>query len=244
MQRASYNKKVDIIVKTERFGQINVPVVRKRIKNLNLRVRSDGTVVVSAPVFATEKRVRAFVESKVGWIEERLKKRSETLCAEDKTALIVDNKIRYLGHTYDVAFFNGAPKITIAGDYFGIFSHGDPEKVLDKWWRKRAREVFAAEIDRQYESIFKPLVKRKPDLYVRRTTSRWGSCNFVQYRINLNELLLKGDMEGIEYVVLHEMTHLLYPDHGAGFHAFLASHMPDYRERKRRLAEINKKSFI
>lgn len=235
---------MDIIVKTERFGPVSVPIVRKRIKNINLRVRSDGTVVVSAPVFTTEKRIRAFVESKAGWIEERLSKREDSLRPEDKTALIVDGKIRYLGNTYNVISFKGAPKVTIAGDCFGIFTNGDPEKTLAKWWRKRAREIFSAEIDRQYESIFRPLVKRKPDLYVRRTTSRWGSCNFVRYRINLNELLLKGDMAGIEYVVLHEMTHLLYPDHGAGFHAFLASHMPDYRERKRSLSEINKKSLI
>ncbi|MBO4539417.1 MAG: DUF45 domain-containing protein [Clostridia bacterium] len=234
---------MDIIVKTERFGSVTVPVVRKKVKNVNLRVRSDGAVVVSAPVYATEKRIRAFVESKTDWIEERLIKRSDSLLPEDKSALIVNNKIRYLGHTYDVTFFVGAPKVHIAGDYFGIFSRGDPEKVLAKWWRKTAYDIFFAEIDRQYENIFKPLVKRKPDLYVRRTTSRWGSCNFVQYRINLNELLLKGDMDGIEYVVLHEMTHLLFPDHGAGFHAFLAVHMPDYRERKRRLAEINKKTI-
>lgn len=241
-QRESYNKKVDIIIKTDGpLGIITVPVVRKRIKNLNLRVRSDGSVVASAPVYATEKRIKAFVESKKDWIESRLKKHETELGGEEKTSLVVGGKIRYLGKTYTVVYLEGDPGVNIVGDYFAVSSHNDPDRTLDKWWRKNAFEIFRKEIDRQYENIFRPLIKEKPDLYVHRTTSRWGSCNFVKYRINMNELLIKGDREGIEYVVMHEMAHLIYPDHGKGFHAFLAKLMPDYRERKRRLAEINKK---
>ncbi len=235
---------MEIIVKTDGpIGMITVPVVRKKIKNLNLRVRSDGSVVVSAPVYATERQIKAFVESKKEWIQSQLGKREKELCEQEKTSLVVDGKIRYLGKTYTFISLEGDLGINIIGDFFAVYSFGDHARTLDAWWRKTAFEIFRKEIDRQYEIIFRPLIKEKPDLYVHRTTSRWGSCNFVKYRINMNELLIKGDMEGIEYVVLHEMTHLIYPDHGKGFHAFLAAHMPDYRERKRRLAEINKKTI-
>ena len=233
---------MDIVIKTDGpLGDIVVPVVRKRIKNLNLRVRSDGSVVASAPVYATERRIKAFIESKKEWIESRLRKREDELGAEEKTSLVVDGKIRYLGKTYNVVYLEGDPEIRIIGDFFAVFSYGDHERTLEKQWREKAFDIFRGEMEKQYETLFRPLIKKMPDLYVHRTTSRWGSCNFVRYRINMNELLIKGDVEGIEYVVMHEMTHLIYPDHGEGFHAFLATHMPDYKARKRRLANINKK---
>ena len=95
MQRESYNKKVEIIVKTDGpIGMITVPVVRKKIKNLNLRVRSDGSVVVSAPVYATERQIKAFVESKKEWIQSQLGKREKELCEQEKTSLVVDGKNR------------------------------------------------------------------------------------------------------------------------------------------------------
>jgi predicted metal-dependent hydrolase len=67
--------------------------------------------------------------------------------------------------------------------------------------------------------------------------SRWGSCNPRTGNITLNLQLIEKPKICIEYVALHELTHLIYPNHGRGFHSFMTLHMPDWRERKRVLEE-------
>lgn len=70
---------------------------------------------------------------------------------------------------------------------------------------------------------------------IKKTKTRWGSCNYVKKTINLNFNLVLRDIQAIEYVVLHEIAHLTHPNHSKEFYAYVASYMPDWKVREKRL---------
>ncbi len=221
------------------LGTVEVTVTRKRVKRINLRIKKDGKIVVSAPVFALKKEIVEFVKSNVPWIVRHLTKRQNYLTKEEEMTLIHNGKVRFFGNDYTVVFQEGETKVSIIGAFFVVSAMKDHQRVLDRWWRKEARKIFQQEIDELYEKIFLPLGVKRPDMTVKRMTSRWGSCNHVKGHINMNENLLRADRECIEYVVLHELTHLVYPDHSERFYAFIARYMPDYKRRIKKLKEVN-----
>lgn len=222
-------------------GVVDVEVIRKNVKNLNLHIRADGTPVVSAPFYTSEKRIETFVLSNASWITRHLNKRENYLSKEEQKKLVHVESVDYLGKRYTVVLLEGKPKVDVVGDYIAIFSLADHEKVLEKWWRKQAEEIFGQILETLYEKYFLPLRIKRPSLTVRRMTSRWGSCHPTKGKITLSDSLLKGPKECIEYVALHELTHLIYPDHGQRFHAFIAERMPDWKTRDKKLKAINKK---
>ncbi len=116
-------------------------------------------------------------------------------------------------------------------------THGEKElsSLIHKFWRKQALTIFQREMDRLYLKIFKKYDIAKPELHVRKMKTLWGSCTQSKNKITLNEYLLKADLLCIQYVILHELTHLLYPYHNNAFYTFLTIHMPDWKERKKRL---------
>ena len=79
-----------------------------------------------------------------------------------------------------------------------------------------------------------------PRVTVRRMRSRYGSCSVGRGRITLAEFLIHVPKECAEYVVLHELTHFLYPNHGKEFYQFIETHMPDYRQREKQLKQVSK----
>ena len=103
------------------------------------------------------------------------------------------------------------------------------------WWREQAAEIFGEQADLLYNSVFRKYGIQKPEIVIKKMKTLWGSCTKSRNKITLNEYLLKADLLCIQYVILHEMTHLLYPNHSASFYNFLIVHMPDWKERKKQL---------
>lgn len=91
--------------------------------------------------------------------------------------------------------------------------------------------LFTMISDRIYP-MFAAKIGEKPELRVRWMKSRWGVCYPAKHRITLNQQLFEKPLAAIEYVVLHEYMHFLYPNHQKGFHAAMAKAMPDYQERR------------
>ena len=106
--------------------------------------------------------------------------------------------------------------------------------VLQNWWVQQALAYLGDVVNKWYPVLGQD-EEDKPVIKIRKMKTLCGSCTSTQRTIRFNYYLMCASAEGIEYVVLHELTHLLYPDHGAGFKAFLSRHMPDWKERKRRL---------
>lgn len=216
-----------------------VEVVRKHIKNFYLRVgRPQGRVRVSAPRGASDDEVRLVVARRMDWI-----KRQQAKIATAPPQM----RPRYAsGETH---FFLGRPHRQEVVEHDGRSgSVVHTESTLELHVRRRSRiderqrtlyEWYRCEL----KALIPPLVEKwQPamgitvaDWGVKRMRTRWGTCNIRARRIWLNLELAKHPAECLEYVVVHEMVHLLERNHNARFKALMDTFLPDWRERKRTL---------
>jgi predicted metal-dependent hydrolase len=105
-------------------------------------------------------------------------------------------------------------------------------KQLEKWIRGESKIVYGKIVDKLFPIIEKYGYER-PGIHIRKMRTRWGSSNKEKGRITLNFYLYKALPPCIEYIVLHELVHCLYPKHNKEFYNFLSIYMPDWKERKR-----------
>ena len=110
------------------------------------------------------------------------------------------------------------------------------DKKYDRRQRRSRSAVFAA-LTAKWFPRFERWNIPKPVLRTRRMSSRWGSCQPQTAAITLNERLLHAPVECVEYIIVHELAHLVQPDHSPAFHAVVAEVMPDWKARRQRLRE-------
>ena len=229
-----YNGGMKCIILRAGEREIAVETERKRVRNLNLRVRADGSVHVSAPMRVSEKEVRDFVLSKAEWIGARVaeaEKRASVSFAEG-------GALPYLGGSLPVVVKEGArTRVTEAAD--GTVTVAAPsrdaaDRALSRLLITKAKKVLPAmfaEAQAETGGMFgAPVI---PTVRVMR--SRWGSCDRTKRAIKLNALLVTAPPECVRYVCLHELAHLKVHGHGADFHALLERLCPGHRALKRRL---------
>ena len=101
----------------------------------------------------------------------------------------------------------------------------EKKKIMEKWYFENAKKLFP-KIMEKWLKILDEHVER---VSIKPMKTRWGSCNYVKKYINLNTELIKRTPFEIEYVVLHELTHLKYPNHGKGFYNYIERYMPNYK---------------
>ena len=208
------------------------------MKYINLRVNKYGKVVVSAGEQVPFAVIDEFVQSKAFWIITHLAE-IEKIRNEISDASLYDGKtVYYLGKPYRLRLERGEQRITVAEDTILLSSPKLYSDVLKAeylaWLKAQAEKKFAEIMDRIY-----PLVKEyhiaRPEIKIRNMKSIWGSCTTTGSTIRLNLQLLKADEACIEQVVLHELLHFRYPNHGKSFYDLLGQLMPDWKARKERL---------
>lgn len=221
---------------------ISYVLTRKQVKYINLRIKSNGEVAVSAHRRVPATYVDKFVESKAPFILEALerveKRREET---GDRPHNYETGEIfRLLGRDYTLVVEEaGLEEIFFRGDSLVLRTkwpdhYPHKKNMMEKWMRFFTRKTFSEIIDWAYPQ-FIPYGAPYPVWTVRAMTSRWGSCQPQTGKITLNSKLIFYPKEAIEYVVVHEFAHFAHPDHSKAFWALVAEIMPDYKERKKLL---------
>ena len=105
------------------------------------------------------------------------------------------------------------------------------KKVMEKWYFENAKKLFLKFVEKWLEILDEHVEK----VAIKPMKTRWGSCNYVKKYINLNTELIKRTPFEIEYVILHELTHLKYPNHGKGFYNYIERYMPNYKVAEKML---------
>lgn len=219
---------------------LNVEVVRKPIKNLHLSVYPpDGHVRVSAPETLSMEAVRAAVITRLGWIkrsQERLKKAPRQSPRE-----MVSGESHYFeGRRYllHVQTRPGPAQVHVSGAT-RLLMQADPRSTrtsrlsaLNAFYRQHLNEVLPGLIEQWAQVLQVPT----PTWSIRSMKTRWGSANVEKGSLVLNLELAKQPQRSIDYVVLHELVHLLDRTHSAKFKSLMNEHMSDWRERQ---AELN-----
>jgi predicted metal-dependent hydrolase len=228
------------------YGETQIPYTLTYAprKTVAIHVYPDGSVVVKAPLGSSFAAVEAFLHRRAGWI---VRKRAEfvrlraTQDARAPRRYVSGESFAHLGRQYRLKVMEGErPWVKLSRGFLEITT---PDKAntavvqlqVEGWQRRQAQRIF-------YERMlallprFSPLVLPEPEITIKTLKSRWGSCTY-DGRVTLNLLLIQAPLECIDYVVAHELCHLVEHNHGKGFYALLARVMPDWKARKERLNE-------
>lgn len=217
---------------------IEVAVVRKAIKNLHLGVYPpDGHVRVAAPLAVSDAAVRAAVIGKLSWIRRRQEAFAEQ-ARESPREMVTGESHYFLGRRYrlEVLPTEGPQKVVLAGRRLRLYvvpgaDTAEREKVLARWHRQQLREA-AAPLFTKWEKL---LGVQVVDWRIKRMKTKWGSCNAKAARVWLNIELIKKSPACLEYVVVHELAHLISPRHDEKFLATLDQHLPTWKHRRSEL---------
>lgn len=223
---------------TMEISGIPVTIIRKKIKNLYIRIKiPDGEVKVSVPEYTSRERIEEFIEKHQNWIE---KKRAEILSqsASVPTPQYKTGEIHYLwGEPYELVVERSLKRPltelrTQQGKRIIYMRTGakstevERRKQLDNWYKEEIKKVLPEWIDK-YETI----VGKKAEVWTfRRMKSRWGSCHVQKKKICLNIQLAEKPPACLEYVVVHELTHLHEAAHNKRFWQLVGTFLPEYRK--------------
>lgn len=215
-----------------------VEIERKQMKTCRLKVFPDLTIKLSTPKSAPAEWIKDFLSEKSGWIEDKLEEFNKTTGYAATTEIRNGMSIKHLGEDliFSVAY-SDKNVVYKEGKIIHVCSNdiNSQDKLLvlfEKWWRKQSLEILAAEMERLYPIIRKYGVAY-PKIALRKMKTLWGSCSVQRGAVTFNQYLIKAKPACIEYVVLHEIVHFIYPNHSKKFYDFLSIHMPDWKERKR-----------
>jgi len=223
------------------LGDIVADIVLKDIKNVHLSVYPpNGHVRISAPERMTIDNIRAYAVTKLDWIKrQQTKLRSQERISPRE---YIDGESHYVwGKRYllKVIEADGVPRLRVRARHLDLYvrpgtSKDKREEIMEEWLRANLKKA-ALPLIQAWESRLGVSVTR---FYVHRMKTKWGSCSPGAGNIRLNSELAKKPIECLEYIVVHEMMHLLEPSHNARFVVLMNEHMPKwkfYRDELNRL---------
>ena len=224
---------------TIEFGDIVVDVTCRNVKHVHLSVHPPtGRVTLVAPTATRLEVARAYAISRLGWIrQQQLKLTSQ---AREAPRQFVSRESHYLwGRRYLLAVVEREAKPMVTLDHRRITLYVRPgselakrQALMDDWHRSLMHAAVPALIEK-----WEPKLRVKVAAYfLQRMKTRWGGCNHKAGNIRLNTELVKKPKDLLEYVVVHEMAHLLEPKHSDRFLAILDAHYPAWRDAR---AELN-----
>ena len=209
-----------------------VKIVRKDVKNITLKVRPNGEAILTTPKAASDEHIKFIIQKRAKWIAKK-----RTFFASFKTPkkeYVSGEDFRYLGRSYRLKVVQSKEeRVKLQRGYLELFVKDKSdikrkENLIYEWYYEKATLYFF-NILQEFNKIVKQDIK---SVKIRQMKTRWGSCNPYKSYINLNIELIKKPRACIEYVVFHELVHLLYPDHSKKFYDYLTLYMPDWQKRK------------
>lgn len=218
---------------------LEVEVVRKKIKNLHLGVYPpQGRVRISAPLHVDDETIRLTVISRLAWIR-RHQKRFQEQCRQSQRELVGGESHYYRGKRYllRVKEHNAPPAIRIINNTtmeMSVRPGTDREKreaILNQWYRIQLKK----EIPPLIEKWEPKLGVQVAEWGIRRMKTRWGTCNIPARRIWINLELAKKPYLCLEYIVVHEMMHLLERNHTKRFTQLMDQFLPLWRQYREEL---------
>lgn len=222
-------------------GDITIAVTRKNIKHVHLSVHPPaGRVTLVAPTDTRLEVARAYAISKLGWIRDQ---QARLLAqARETPRQFIERESHYLwGRHYLLSVVEEDTKPTVHFSHHKITLIVRPgssaekrEEVMHEWHKSLLHKAVPPLIDKWQTKLGVTV----SDYFLQRMKTKWGSCNHREGNIRLNTELVKKPKDLLEYVVAHEVAHLLEPTHNERFVAILNEHYPSWREARQELNEL------
>ncbi len=214
------------------LGNISIDVVRKDIKNLHLGVYPpNGRVRIASPLKIDDEAVRLFAISKMAWIKKHQLK-FEAQQRQSKRQFVSGESHNYKGNRYllNVIYHDAGPKVEIRNKtYIDLYIRvgstlEQREKVLIEWYRRQLKDQIPPLIDK-WQKIIGVEVS---DWGIKKMKTKWGTCTIEKRRIWLNLELAKKSEHCLEYIIVHEMVHLMERNHSERFVAYMDKFIPQW----------------
>ena len=198
----------------------DIEITRKNNRNTYVRVKN-GKIVVTTNYLTNKNSILKLIndnsDSIIKMIDKDLKKIEK------------NDNFYYFGKKYDVIY--GFKDIDISDDKIYVLD----KKNLDKYINKNILDIFSNRLNYWY-NVFEEKIP-VPNLKIRKMTSRWGVCNIRNHNVTLNYNLFKYDMCCLDYVIVHELSHFIYPNHSKDFWNLVSKYYPKYKECRKMLKE-------
>ncbi len=223
------------------LGNIAVDVVKKNIKNVHLSVYPpNGKVRISAPLRMDLDTIRVFAISKLAWIKQQ--QRKITAQEREPPREYLDRESHYVwGKRYLLKTIekNSAPQVELNHSQMLLqtrpgTSDEKTQAILDEWYRAQLKQAVPALIQK-WEPLMHVKVER---FFVQKMKTKWGNCSPYSASIRLNTDLAKKPRECLEYIIVHEMAHLLEPTHNSRFIALMDHFMPNWQFHRQTLNRL------
>ncbi|MCB9169979.1 MAG: M48 family metallopeptidase [Flavobacteriales bacterium] len=217
------------------LGDVSVDVIKKDIKNIHLSVYPPtGRVRISAPLRMRTETIRAFAIGKLGWIRQHQRK----IKAQPREAPreYLDRESHYVwGKRYMMRLEEVEAPSEVVVKHNKLLlrirpgtSAAKKQAALDEWYRHQLKTEASVLIEK-WEEILGVQVAH---VYVQRMKTKWGGCSPATRTLRLNSELAKKPKECVEYIVVHELMHLLEPTHNARFISLMDLHLPKWRHHR------------
>lgn len=232
------------VIRSVRHGDatISFQLVRSDRRTLGFTVHGDGSVVVRAPRRAGEADVLRSVAGRADWIVRKQREFAASAARTPPLRYVEGETHLYLGRPYPLTVEQGDREtVRLAGDALRVTVRPDApaghvRELLDAWYVRRARRHLPARLDACWAN-FPTDGHHRPTLRLKHMRTRWGSMS-PKGNMSLRLDLIRAPDECIDYVILHELCHLVHPNHGPEFWALVERLVPDWRRRKRLLESL------
>lgn len=218
----------------------NLPITleRKRIKNMYLRILPpDGRVSISAPLKMSEEEIKRFVLSKKAWIKQQQEK-LEHRHTHQEQMYETGEEIYIWGRRYSLIIkeTSGRSKLEVIEDEVILTTKPESTreqkaKLMNSWYKRALEQEIPFLLTRWEKNIG----VKASTWSIRDMKTRWGTCHVQKKAICLNLQLAKKPPECLEYVVVHELVHLLEKSHNQVFKSYMDRYLPNWRKRKKEL---------
>lgn len=197
-----------------------VEIIKKNNKNIYIRVKQ-GKIIVTCNYFTTNRQIEKLIKENYSSITNMIDK--------DKNKQKKEEEFYLFGKKYDVIY--GFNELDVTEDKIYISS----KKELDKYLDKKIKEIFSERLNYWF-NVFEEEIPVY-NLKIRKMTSRWGVCNLKNKNVTLNYYLYKYDIECLDYVIIHELSHFIHPNHSSLFWKLVSKYCSNYKLLRKKLKD-------
>lgn len=200
--------------------ECNVFIEKKNNKNTYIRIKEDLNIYVTTNYFVTKNQVKEILDKNYEYLDKTLNK--------VKSNLEKANFFYYLGKKYDIIIMP-IDKITIMDDKIYV----KDDNTLNKWILNQIKIIYKEHLDILYNKFEEKIPY--PKLKIRKMKTRWGVCNRKDNSITINSELIKYDLDKLDYVIIHELSHFVHFNHSKDFWLEVSKYCPNYKQIKKEL---------
>lgn len=201
----------------------NVIINRKRNKNTYLRIGDDLNIIINTNILTTKKQIQKILDENALSIYKMIQKKQKSIMKKEQ--------FRYLGKEYVTVFNENCKSIVIDNNII----YAPNERKLNKWYKEEMKKLYLERLKYNYQKFEENIPF--PNLKIREMKTRWGVCNVKTKTITLNSLLFRENIICLDYVIIHELSHLIYFNHSKNFWNLVEKYFPNYKEIRKSLKE-------